>query len=124
MFDGDMQCPECGPYPEQTIWDGTALSLNQKNVLSTLKPPTISDEGSTERSSCYFTKQQVIEDAALRKQVKEIIAGPQLLTKAELQALTESAVLDKEAAKSLSDCLQLVIHIDNVEVFTLPLVFR
>lgn len=113
-FEGDMQCPECGPCPESVICDGTALRMNEKYVLPTVKPPTVSEEGSTIRASRYVGKQQVIEDPKLRKDIKRIIEGPRLLSRQELDVLSTSATIDRGAAEKLSNCLQLIVFVDNV----------
>ncbi|TFK62329.1 hypothetical protein BDN72DRAFT_733318, partial [Pluteus cervinus] len=39
-LDGDMVCPQCGPTPSDTIWDGVTLAFNRKHLLSNLAPPT------------------------------------------------------------------------------------
>ncbi|KAF8869348.1 hypothetical protein BD779DRAFT_1614536 [Infundibulicybe gibba] len=35
---GDMECPTCGPTPEDTIWDGVTLSFSKKHLLPSLRP--------------------------------------------------------------------------------------
>lgn len=113
-FEADMQCPDCGPYPDQVICDGTALALDEKNVLPTLKPPTVSSEESSNRSSRYVGKQQLIQDGKLRKQIKQIIEGPPLLTSAQLKDLSAKAKGDTVASQKLTSCLQRILHIDTV----------
>lgn len=111
-FEGDMVCSICGPYPESIICDGTALRMNEKNVLPTVKPPTISVEGSSVRSSRYIGKQQVIQDANLRKEMKRIIAGPRLPSREELEKLKATAT-DRKAADKLAISLKLVIAVED-----------
>lgn len=112
-FEGDMQCPTCGPYPDHIICDGTALRMNEKYVLATVKPPTVSEEGSSIRYSRYVGKQQLIPDGKLRKEVREVVSGPPLLSRTELDRLSEAAVGDQKAAEKLAHALQQVVDVDN-----------
>lgn len=109
-----MKCPDCGPHPDRVICDGTALALNEKNVLPTLKPPTVSDENSCTRFSRYLGKQQLIADGKLRKQMKQIIEGPRLLSSTELKDLSTKAKGDPGASQKLTSCLQRIIHVDAI----------
>ncbi|KAF9470050.1 hypothetical protein BDN70DRAFT_764742, partial [Pholiota conissans] len=43
QLDDDMICPACGPNPEAVIVDGVTLAFNRRNLLSTLCPPTTTD---------------------------------------------------------------------------------
>ncbi|KAJ6567485.1 hypothetical protein B0H10DRAFT_1758273, partial [Mycena sp. CBHHK59/15] len=38
---GDMQCPDCGTHPDDTIWDGVTLAFSRKHLLASLCPPTM-----------------------------------------------------------------------------------
>lgn len=112
-FEGDMMCSICGPHPEAIICDGTALRMNEKNVLPTVKPPTISVATSSVRDSRYIGKQQVIADPKLRKEMKRIIAAPRLPSQVELEALTLAAAVDKKAGEKLAASLKEVIAVDD-----------
>ncbi|KAJ7829970.1 hypothetical protein B0H14DRAFT_3088025 [Mycena olivaceomarginata] len=50
-LDGSMQCPRCGPSPDNTIWDGVTLAFNRKHLLPSLGPPTMPQPESIERST-------------------------------------------------------------------------
>ncbi|KAJ7675309.1 hypothetical protein B0H17DRAFT_838754, partial [Mycena rosella] len=39
-LDGDFSCPDCGPHPQDTIWDGVTLAFMRKQQLASLCPPT------------------------------------------------------------------------------------
>ncbi|KAF8869960.1 hypothetical protein BD779DRAFT_1409557, partial [Infundibulicybe gibba] len=83
-FENDMTCPECGPCPETTIWDGVTLAFNRKHLLSSLQPPTTLHEKAISREkTCYVTGQQLIPDSKLRKTVRRIIVGKRLALSAE-----------------------------------------
>jgi hypothetical protein len=76
-LDGDMECPSCGPSPENTIWDGITLAFNQKHLLPSLKPPTaICHDSLIRERTRYVYKQQLLPDKDLRKLVRRIISGP------------------------------------------------
>lgn len=79
MLDGDMTCPECGEFPDNTIWDGVTLAFNQKHILSTLQPPTTLSPGdSPVRLSKSIKKQQLIPDSKLRKTIRTIVLSNEL----------------------------------------------
>ncbi|EAU92068.2 hypothetical protein CC1G_06055 [Coprinopsis cinerea okayama7 len=89
-FSSDMKCSRCGDYPETVIWDGITLAFGRKHLTSTLKPPTkVSDSSLVRRNVRYNPRQQLILDAALRKQVRLAVDPP------SLDALTE---LEEEGA--------------------------
>ena len=76
-LDGDMECPSCGPSPENTIWDGITLAFNQKHILPSLEPPTtVFGDSQIRKRTCYVYKQQLLPDKDLRKLVRRIISGP------------------------------------------------
>jgi hypothetical protein len=63
-LEGDMCCPKCGPSPENTIWDGMTLAFNQKHLLSSLEPPTISQPSPIVRDRTqYISGQQTLPDS-------------------------------------------------------------
>lgn len=72
QFDGDMRCSSCGPIPQQVMFDGVTSGFNEKHILPSLQPPTVTHSNSTVRKSNYIGKQQVIADSKLRKLVKKI----------------------------------------------------
>ncbi|KAF8871836.1 hypothetical protein BD779DRAFT_1453446 [Infundibulicybe gibba] len=83
-YENDMTCPECGPHPENTIWDGVTLAFNRKHLLSSLQPPTTIHEQAVSRDkTCYITGQQLIPDSKLRKVVRRIIVGKALALSTE-----------------------------------------
>lgn len=110
----DLECPRCGPYPEHVIFDGVTLAFNLRHLLPTLKPPTIPDENSPVRNSRYLGKQQAIQDGNLRKEVKSILQGKQLLSKDELDQLAANVERSPADSEKLSNCLKLALHIDSV----------
>ena len=79
-LDGDMECPHCGPSPENTIWDGVTLAFSQKHLLPSLQPPTtVSDDAPVRSRTRYVYKQQLLPDKDLRSLVRSILSGPSLL---------------------------------------------
>ncbi|TFK62143.1 hypothetical protein BDN72DRAFT_742581, partial [Pluteus cervinus] len=40
LVDDTITCPNCGPTPSDTIWDGVTLAFSRKHLRSTLEPPT------------------------------------------------------------------------------------
>ena len=79
-LDGDMECPHCGPSPENTIWDGVTLAFSQKHLLPSLQPPTTVFDDAPERNRTrYVYKQQLLPDKDVRSLVRSIISGPSLL---------------------------------------------
>ncbi|KAJ7360713.1 hypothetical protein DFH08DRAFT_800158 [Mycena albidolilacea] len=78
-LDGSMMCPQCGPSPENTIWDGVTLAFNRKHLLPSLEPPTVSQPDSTERSTTrYLLGQQPVVNRKLRRLGRCMITGPPL----------------------------------------------
>jgi hypothetical protein len=74
-----MQCPKCGPTPDNTIWDGVTLAFGQKHLLPSLQTPAASHEDSLKRKCKYVGKQQIVPDSALRKVINKLIKGPFLV---------------------------------------------
>ncbi|KAJ7233197.1 hypothetical protein C8J57DRAFT_1195912 [Mycena rebaudengoi] len=84
-LEGDMICPQCGPSPENTIWDGVTLSFNKKHLLPSLEPPTISQVSSVTRNKTkYVAGQQIIPDSYSRQLIQKVVVGPPLLLGAGL----------------------------------------
>ncbi|KAK7055927.1 hypothetical protein R3P38DRAFT_3304967 [Favolaschia claudopus] len=79
-LEGDMNCPKCGPSPENTIWDGVTLAFNKKHLLPSLEPPTITQPTSIVRDSTrYLADQQLITDSYSRSLIRKVVLGPPLL---------------------------------------------
>jgi hypothetical protein len=79
-LEGDMRCPQCGPSPENTIWDGVTLAFNRKHLLPTLQPPTVLHEDSILREKAHYLGcQQLLSDKALRKLMRKVLTGPSLV---------------------------------------------
>jgi hypothetical protein len=74
-YEDDMKCPACGPYPDTVIWDGVTLAYGRKHILSSLQPPTFSHQDAKNRSSRYFSKQQLIPTPDVRKLLRKVIVG-------------------------------------------------
>ncbi|KAG5633745.1 hypothetical protein H0H81_005593, partial [Sphagnurus paluster] len=72
-FCGDMCCQRCGPSPQDIIWDGVTVGFNQKHLLPSLRPPTISDDGAPIRTNNYIGKQQILQDAKLRRDLRRVV---------------------------------------------------
>ncbi|KAJ7283899.1 hypothetical protein C8J57DRAFT_1054321 [Mycena rebaudengoi] len=73
---GDMTCPECGPCPDDTIWDGVTLAFNRKQLLASLCPPTTVFDDAPEHMSTYIYQQCLLVDKDVRRAVKQIVTGP------------------------------------------------
>ncbi|KDR73877.1 hypothetical protein GALMADRAFT_45477, partial [Galerina marginata CBS 339.88] len=97
---GDMKCSLCGPCPEVLIFDGVSLSFNQKNVLSSLKPPTTIHqiESVIREKTVRVRNTQFITDSALRKNIRKILSGASLhladLSSLDQQISVEFSFLD------------------------------
>lgn len=77
QFDSDMQCIQCGPSPDDVIWDGVTLAFGRKHVLGSLKPPTMTEKDSPIHSNRrYIYSQQALTDRSLRDLLRKIIASP------------------------------------------------
>lgn len=78
-LEADLQCPDCGPYPEDTIWDGVTLAFHQKHLLPSLQPPTLIHEKSIIRNSRYLQDQPLLVNKNLRKLLQKVVAGRSLI---------------------------------------------
>ncbi|KAJ3527760.1 hypothetical protein NMY22_g9664 [Coprinellus aureogranulatus] len=73
-FENDMACSQCGPHPATIVWDGVTLAFGKKHVSSTLSPPTtVSDTSLIRNGVKNHPKQQLLPDAGLRKQLRQIV---------------------------------------------------
>jgi hypothetical protein len=95
-----MTCPQCGPAPDDVIWDGVTLAFGLKYVQESLQPPTVCHELSSSRTSHYQSHQQLIVAPALRKLLRKVVTGRSLVLSAqELHAMgAKQAIVDEEAA--------------------------
>jgi CxC4 like cysteine cluster associated with KDZ transposases len=100
-LDGDMECPDCGPSPENIIWDGVTLAFHRKHLLPTLCPPTtICDDSVIREKTRYVYNQQLLPEKGLRKLVREIITGPPLLPVESGKGMVEAQVTHKRQDNS------------------------
>ncbi|KAF6749336.1 hypothetical protein DFP72DRAFT_819103 [Ephemerocybe angulata] len=73
-FENDMGCSICGSAPETIIWDGVTVAFHKKHLSSTISPPTEKSSQSISRPLVKNLRgQQLITDATLRKQVRQVI---------------------------------------------------
>lgn len=78
-LDSDMHCSQCGTTPKVTIWDGVTLAFNRRHILTTLHPPTaVTSESPKKESVKPAPGLQYIPDKSLRKDIRDILTGPQL----------------------------------------------
>jgi hypothetical protein len=78
-LDTDLNCPDCGPDPQDTIWDGVTLAFSQKHLSPSLRPPTAFHENSVQRQKVrYLPGGQLIHPALLRKALRFIVEGRSL----------------------------------------------
>ncbi|KAJ7446823.1 hypothetical protein B0H11DRAFT_1745441 [Mycena galericulata] len=105
FLEGDMQCPDCGPYPDDTIWDGVTLAFSRKHVLASLCPPTTILPEAKNHGSLYVSHQTLLVDSDLRKAVRKIVSGPSLVGGDGIVAadviLVEGMDEEEEAAAAL-----------------------
>ncbi|EKM82184.1 hypothetical protein AGABI1DRAFT_90450 [Agaricus bisporus var. burnettii JB137-S8] len=73
-FDDDFECPECGKYPDNVIWDGVTLAFHRRQLLSSIHPPTSVSNSSEERPTKYLPGQQILPFPLLRKSLRAISA--------------------------------------------------
>jgi len=78
-FENDMRCPECGPTPNDTIWDGVTLAFSRKHLLPSLLPPTVSHDDSASRQSQYQSNQQILPQSKIRKVIRKVVTGRSLV---------------------------------------------
>jgi len=97
QFGDDMKCLHCGPTPKAVIFDGVSLAFNQKNITSSLAPPTVIHP---ESSICDHTvrvkRLQIIPDAVTRKQIRKIVVGPPLNITNSTSSTTSSIDLNND----------------------------
>ena len=107
-LDNDMWCLMCGNTPAVTIWDGVTLSFNRKNILPTLRPPTVVDEQS-EIKRRVKPKQglQLIADKQLRNHIQTILNGKPLSIP-ELPRTSDGPPTPTAATKEMMDRVELV----------------
>ncbi|KAJ7691985.1 hypothetical protein B0H17DRAFT_934571, partial [Mycena rosella] len=121
---GDMTCPDCGPHPEDAIWDGVTLAFSRKQLLGSLCPPTtVFDEAPT-HDSHYVYQQHLIVEPDLRKALRHVVNGPSLIsspvkksraTGVEGMAEEEEAELAQAAdVKAAEDLIQRIYQIPIV----------
>ncbi|KAF8169095.1 hypothetical protein BJ912DRAFT_1034702 [Pholiota molesta] len=102
QLDNDMICPTCGPSPEATIVDGVTLAFNRRNLLSTLRPPTTTDNHSPRKERVKLVSNlQAIPNKKLRSSIRDILTGPTLLL--SLMDLDEGGDLDSMSDTCSSD---------------------
>lgn len=78
-FENDMQCPDCGPFPEDVIWDGVTVGFSRKHVLDTMRPPTALHEHSPSYDARYIKHQTLLTEAKLRRWLRDVIEGESLI---------------------------------------------
>ncbi|KAJ6527192.1 hypothetical protein B0H19DRAFT_1196670 [Mycena capillaripes] len=115
---GNMTCPECGPYPEDTIWDGVTLAFSRKQLLPSLRPPTTVSKDAPAHESTYVYKQMVIVEPEVRKMIRRFIEVPpgvedredEIITEAaeEWDADAETARLQSKREKLAAEAMELV----------------
>lgn len=78
-LEGNMTYRKCGPKPDVTIFDGVTLVFNRKNLLSTMKPPTVILPSSQVKQDMQpSSNQQCIKDKSIWKKIQSILSGPKL----------------------------------------------
>lgn len=104
----DMYCLRCGKSPAVTIWDGVTLSFNRKNILPTLKPPTIADEQSEIKNRIKPQQGlQLISDRQLRKLIQTILSGKPL-SLPKLPEKSDEPPTASHETKEMMDRVELV----------------
>lgn len=104
----DMQCLSCGENPAVTIWDGVTLSFNRKNILPTLRPPTVVDDLSEIKEGVKPQQGlQLIADKPLRKHLQIILNGKPLSVP-DLPGPSDAPRAPTAAAKEMMDRIELV----------------
>ncbi|KAJ3560575.1 hypothetical protein NP233_g10745 [Leucocoprinus birnbaumii] len=94
-LEGDFQCPDCGPHPDNVIWDGVSLSFGLGKLSGSLEPPTTTSSSSLICPDVkYFPKQQALPDSSLRKLLRKII------TMEPLNKVAQKAVLNTSPQKT------------------------
>lgn len=101
LFENDMQCLECGPQPEDVIWDGVTLAFGRKHIESSLRPPTTCHEKSVVRVSHYESHQQLIPSSTMRNLLRKVVTGRSLLVGPD-ELLSKSCVTSTGRRESVS----------------------
>ena len=110
QLESDMRCVRCGDTPTVTIWDGVTLSFNRKNILPTLRPPTMTDEQSQTKTGIRPQQGlQLIPDKQLRKLIQTILTGETLsLPELPEDPDSERPLVPTAATKEMMDRAGLV----------------
>ncbi|KAJ3572572.1 hypothetical protein NP233_g2987 [Leucocoprinus birnbaumii] len=115
QFDNDFQCPQCGPLPDNIIWDGVSLAFSRAQLSGSLEPPMSTSSSSPVRPSTrYLPKQQVIPNPKLREMIREAIVMDTLeeiankATSSKGNSRRSSTPQPQQAVNTVSG------HIDNV----------
>ncbi|KAJ3556945.1 hypothetical protein NP233_g11861 [Leucocoprinus birnbaumii] len=119
-FEGDFQCPDCGPHPETVVWDGVSLSFSLSKLSGSLEPPTKTSSSSPIRPHVrYFPKQQLIPEAGLRRRLRKALAMESLSKVAENASTASSPQKPNAHAKQSQQVVNVVSdHMDNVVLVT------
>lgn len=112
-FANDFQCPTCGPVPKRVMCDGITSGFQDKHLLSSMRPPTVTSQDSPIRTSRYVGKQQIFPDHVLRKRIKDVIKGAKLPTTAEMDSWAIRPQNKDQAMKSRA-AYERVLEIDDV----------
>ena len=102
-FEGDMLCPQCGPSPEDVIWDGVTLAFSKRHLLDSIQPPTT--------TSGLHSPQQLIESKMLQKQIQLVLKGP---TVCEYEVAADS----KASSTQVAGAVAMLQHIHLVDEVT------
>ena len=115
----DMHCLRCGETPKVTIWDGVTLSFNRKNILPTLRPPTIvNDQSEVKNGVKPQLGLQLIPDKHLRKLMQAILNGkplslPKLPNEADGPPVPCSAT--KEMMDRIDQVPDVVVRLSEID---------
>ena len=108
LLDNDLECPSCGPSPEDVIFDGVTLAFGVKHLQSVLAPPTALHESSKIRDkTIYYASQQfIVVTSVQRKDIAAIVnisdaSGPII----EPHVLQEHQELCNRVSTALKDVL-------------------
>ena len=115
----DMECFRCGGTPAVTIWDGVTLSFNRKNILATLRPPTMVDEESEVKTGIKPQHGlQLIADKPLRKMIQTVLNGKPL-SLPKLPDDSDEPPVPSSGTKEMMDRVKLVpdvvAHLSELE---------
>ncbi|KAJ7578889.1 hypothetical protein C8J56DRAFT_1110903 [Mycena floridula] len=77
VLENDMVCSECGPSPDQVIWDGVTIAFSKKYLNKSIAPPTRVHEESLVRESVRTKVQwQAILDPKTRAAILSSVKDP------------------------------------------------